>query len=434
MGESSIGTQSINAEKVAGLDVDAFGLRIIENFRGIHRRDEPTRSASLARIHPAVDPRDVLPGYTGDDFRSAHTGDHGFRGVEMLSAHRPDICEFRDIGQEKICDIRDGDFCAIRESARMDDPQHDFKEWLAKKVSPHGEATRLSEATGISRDKITRSKELVSTDIKKRRSVPLNEIREIARYYRELPPGFEGMDWLDDLLTDRVPSTQAVRTGVAIRQARRQRGYVIKQVADALETQSPVIGDWEAGRSTPSPEQFAQLAGFLGVDPQALSYGEPVPVRDELLGDAQFISDREPLPSGPRDVEKLGVVAAGNGEDGDFEFNGEIAELVQRPRGLTGRPGVFALEIISDSMYPAYRKSDIVFCDRAEPQVGDDVVIETFPEDGAKVGKAFVKRLVKRTPSTLVVEQFTPPKELTFDPYAIKHLWRVVPNRELHGY
>lgn len=81
----------------------------------------------------------------------------------------------------------------------MDDPQRELKQWLAEKVSAHGEAKRLASAIGLSSDKITRSKELDSPDPKKRRTLQYEEIRAIAMHYRELPPGYEGMtQWLRD--------------------------------------------------------------------------------------------------------------------------------------------------------------------------------------------------------------------------------------------
>lgn len=73
------------------------------------------------------------------------------------------------------------------------DPQRELKKWLAEKVAPHGTISRLSAATGISNDKLTRSKELESADPKKRRQLKTEEIRAIAEFFREVPPGF---DWV----------------------------------------------------------------------------------------------------------------------------------------------------------------------------------------------------------------------------------------------
>lgn len=231
-----------------------------------------------------------------------------------------------------------------------------------------------------------------------------------------------------------------------IRDVRKERTITLEKLAELTGLSPSFISRMEAGKRGVSLEHAVTIARALSVDVGRITdeYGKeqveaaeralPEPVERDAAppSDAVFISGALPRPTGPRDVEKLGVAAAG--EDGDFQFNGEVIDYVTRPRGLAGRPGVFALEVISDSMYPAYRKGDVIFCDRLDPKIDDDVVIETFPENGETAGKAYVKRLKRRTKSALVVEQFNPPGDLTFDPYAIKHLWRVVPNRELHGY
>jgi phage repressor protein C with HTH and peptisase S24 domain len=82
----------------------------------------------------------------------------------------------------------------------MSDPQYELKQWLAEKLAARGVASKLAEATGMSNDKITRSKELHSDDPKKRRQISLQEIEAMARFFGELPPGFEQMTrWLEDL-------------------------------------------------------------------------------------------------------------------------------------------------------------------------------------------------------------------------------------------
>lgn len=79
----------------------------------------------------------------------------------------------------------------------MSDPQFAVKKWLSEKVSEHGKLSELSSATDIAIDKLSRSKELHASDPKKRRKLQLEEIAKIARFFNELPPGFEGMtQWL----------------------------------------------------------------------------------------------------------------------------------------------------------------------------------------------------------------------------------------------
>ncbi|WP_457814165.1 hypothetical protein [Sinorhizobium meliloti] len=89
----------------------------------------------------------------------------------------------------------------------MSDPQYELKQWLAEKLAARGVASKLAGATGMSNDKITRSKELHSDDPKKRRQISLQEIEAMARFFRELPPGFEQMTrWLEDLPPPPRPS------------------------------------------------------------------------------------------------------------------------------------------------------------------------------------------------------------------------------------
>lgn len=223
------------------------------------------------------------------------------------------------------------------------------------------------------------------------------------------------------------------RIGAAIKTARKRRGLRGRHIAENLKTTVGSVGNWESGQNRPSSENLFKLAELLQIDAGALARGQVLYLEAaESLADAQIVTDMHVLRQGPTDVEQLGI--ARGGADGEFSFNGAVAGYVKRPAGLLNEPRVFALEILSDSMIPRYEEGEIIYCDAKTPKIGDYVVIETFPESEGANGKAFVKRLKKRTKSAIVVEQYNPPKDLTFDPYAIKHLWRVVPSRELHGY
>ncbi|MCO6050878.1 helix-turn-helix domain-containing protein [Mesorhizobium sp. RP14(2022)] len=233
--------------------------------------------------------------------------------------------------------------------------------------------------------------------------------------------------------------------GERIKAARKAAGLTQQDIASYFGINRVSVTQWEKDTTRPDPSRLMKLAEFLQTTAEWLldgrgnqnapglgrSTAKPTVDLEDIPADAVFTSGEQKRYQGAHDVEKLGVVAGG--DDGDFHFNGEVIEHVARPRGLIGRAGVFSLEVISDSMYPAYRKGDPIYCDRTEPQPGDDIVIETFAEEGEKNGKSYVKRLVRRTKAQLIVEQFNPPSELTFDRYAVKHVWRVVPVRELHG-
>lgn len=81
----------------------------------------------------------------------------------------------------------------------MSDPQYALKRWFNEKTSPHGVKSRLGEATGYTPTQISRMRNIETDDPKKRQEIPLDMIEGAARFFQELPPGFEGMlSWLDD--------------------------------------------------------------------------------------------------------------------------------------------------------------------------------------------------------------------------------------------
>jgi len=224
-----------------------------------------------------------------------------------------------------------------------------------------------------------------------------------------------------------------IKIGDAIRTARKQRGLVMRQVAAAAGVSTGAVGNWERGANVLAMENLQSVASFLQIDPVALSNGELKYLGDEVtLADAEIISELGPAPSGPMDVEILGVAVGG--DDGDFTLNGEVSGYARRPPGIAHLRKVFALHVLSDSMVPRYDPGEMIYCGGRDAVPGDHVVIETFPEKDEQVGKAYVKKLVSRTQKELVCLQYNPNKTLTFNPYAVKNVWRIIPLRELLGF
>ncbi|MER9232198.1 helix-turn-helix transcriptional regulator [Mesorhizobium sp. M0622] len=230
-----------------------------------------------------------------------------------------------------------------------------------------------------------------------------------------------------------VKTALSVKVGAAIRRARKQRGLVMRHIAEHNDTDVAAVGNWETGRNLPKTENLLKTAAFLRVDPVALGKGEVVFLEDSgPVADAEIVTDPGPLPAGPMDIQLLGTAVGG--DDGDFTFNGQPAGYVQRPPGIRHLRNVFALHVLSDSMVPRYEPGEMIYCGGREAVPGDHVVIETLPEENEHNGKAFIKKLVKRTAAELIVEQYNPPKTLTFNRYAIKNVFRVIPLKELLGY
>jgi phage repressor protein C with HTH and peptisase S24 domain len=233
-------------------------------------------------------------------------------------------------------------------------------------------------------------------------------------------------------LISMAKSELRLKIGTAIRTARKRRGLVQRNLAEHMGIEVAAVGMWESGRNLPSTENLMKTAELLRVDPAALSRGDILYTDDEPLADAEIISEPAAPPTGPLDVKLMGV--SYGGDDGDFSFNGEVSGYVRRPPGIAGMNNVFALHVLSDSMVPRYDPGEIIYCGGREPVPGDHVVVETFPEAEGQAGKSFIKKLKQRTGREIIVEQYNPAKEITFDRYAIKHLWRVIPLKELLGF
>lgn len=222
-------------------------------------------------------------------------------------------------------------------------------------------------------------------------------------------------------------------TGSVLRTARKQKGMVLREVALPLGLSPQAVGNWETGANDITMDNLRKVSGLLGIDAEAASRGQLVYLDDEELSEATRITSVTRVPAlGPKDVELLGVVVGG--DDADFEFNGEVIDYVRRPPGIATTQGVFASQVIGTSMIPRFEPGEVIYAGGKQPVNGEYVIIELFPAGNAKNGKCFIKKLVSRKPTEIICEQFNPAKQMTFDPYAIKKMSRIIPWQELLGY
>lgn len=210
-------------------------------------------------------------------------------------------------------------------------------------------------------------------------------------------------------------------------------------------------------------EDRAKLADLLGVDESSLRTGTPLFVdpRDPLIaeyagakpaparaGPSTGLRDHpHPAPAppapddprlaardAPRDVPVLGIAVAGNGDEFDFSFNGEIVDHFRRPPGIAFVRNAFAVIVNSPSMEPWISPGDPVFINPNRPaRPGDRVLVELYGE-GSAAGPGFVKIFQRKTPSKLILGQYSPPRDDIELPLArVKNIWRIVPWAELIG-
>jgi phage repressor protein C with HTH and peptisase S24 domain len=148
--------------------------------------------------------------------------------------------------------------------------------------------------------------------------------------------------------------------------------------------------------------------------------------------DAPTLPDRHEM---PKDVPVWGTAAGANG-DGAFLLNaldGAI-DYVRRPPALAAARDVFAIYVESDSMAPRFEPGELVYCDPRRPVVpGRYVVLTVQSEDPGEPPRSYVKRLVRRTASEVILEQFNPPKELRFAANRVSQMVRVLDWPEVLG-
>jgi phage repressor protein C with HTH and peptisase S24 domain len=231
--------------------------------------------------------------------------------------------------------------------------------------------------------------------------------------------------------------------GERIVQARKDVGLTQRQVGDHFGVTANAISLWEKDETAPSAARIEELAKLLNVTFTWLATGEG-DMRLILHGDPNQPAPRlhrardvqtTPLPSRntmPQNLPVLGVTAGGDG--GDFDLNGETIDYLLRPPGLAGVRDAFALFVISDSMYPRFAQGETVFVHPHRPvRPGDDVVVELKAPEGQAL-HCYLKRLVKRTASELVLEQFNPPRRDIRIPVAkVRNVYRILTPNELLG-
>jgi phage repressor protein C with HTH and peptisase S24 domain len=172
---------------------------------------------------------------------------------------------------------------------------------------------------------------------------------------------------------------------------------------------------------------------------EALVPSETTAPSDEPLPPSNVIPalDAPPAPimgSMPRDIPVMGT--ANGGRDDEFII-GEVIQYAPRPYALAGRTGIFAIFVVGHSMVPWRQPGEAVYVDRLrQPQIGSHVLVQmkaTGP-DGDPEHAAVVKRLVKVTPTHLVLAQYNPAKDDIRVPRSkVAATYRVLETDELLG-
>lgn len=122
-----------------------------------------------------------------------------------------------------------------------------------------------------------------------------------------------------------------------------------------------------------------------------------------------------PAPELPeRQIPVYGVAVGGS--DGRMKFNGERLDMVGCPPELKNAANAYAVYVTGDSMVPSFKPGQLAWVNpNLSARTGDDVIVQLRPADEAEAPEGFIKELVRRTPSQLIVKQYNPEMEIRFE-------------------
>lgn len=132
-----------------------------------------------------------------------------------------------------------------------------------------------------------------------------------------------------------------------------------------------------------------------------------------------------------KDIEVRGTIAGSMA--GAFQFEGGVVDYVARPPGLANAKGVYALYVEGTSMVPEHKPGELRFISAFKhPNVGDTVAITArYTPNGPY--ESFIKTLVRRSASKIIVAQLNPEAQIEFNPQFVVSMHKVLTMNELFG-
>lgn len=195
-----------------------------------------------------------------------------------------------------------------------------------------------------------------------------------------------------------------------------------------------------SGRSiNPRIDTLANLAEALETTPEWLLNGDGPPPPPPVLSEkpesnarATNIRFHGRTAIGQRNLPVMGTAAGSLGK-GAFRIEGGVIDYVLRPEVLRNVTDAYGIYVEGESMDPAHPHGELRIVHPHRPcQIGDTIIIVAkFTVDGPT--EAWIKRLVKRTPQKLIVEQFNPRATIEFERDFIVSCHKVLTLNDLLG-
>ncbi len=205
-----------------------------------------------------------------------------------------------------------------------------------------------------------------------------------------------------------------------------ERGLSMKEASERMGRNHAYLQQFlERGIPAALPEEARErLAGLLGLRPDSLRSGGPL---------------SRPGPRGPylrlppaNPADRIPVMGVGEGGgEGKSLWNGEVVDYVARPPALSGAPSGYATYVIGTSMEPRYHPGELIYVHPGKPvTAGAYVLVQLKPPAEGDPPLALIKRLVKKTATRVVLEQFNPPRQIEAAVRDVVSIHRIVGSGE----
>jgi phage repressor protein C with HTH and peptisase S24 domain len=188
----------------------------------------------------------------------------------------------------------------------------------------------------------------------------------------------------------------------------------------------------------PRADTLSKLAQVLQTTEQWLLNGGEVATvgADPALQPSDVREAQVPVPTTlnlPKDMPVLGTAAGSELGQGAFQITTDVVDYVRRPPGLIGARDAYSLYVEGDSMSPRFEPGDLIFVHPHRKPLGGDYVVIQEPDTNNGEPRAFVKRLVKITGTTIRVQQFNPPATIDFIIRPGTRVHKVLTDVDLYG-
>ena len=204
-------------------------------------------------------------------------------------------------------------------------------------------------------------------------------------------------------------------------------GDRVKERRRALGLSQPQLAKKVGGITYQAIQQLENGGGSRHLVGIARALG----VTAEWLQDGVGPSPAKAVAARPGSADKLKVLGMAEcGADGWSLWNGDVIDLIERPAALVGVPNAYAVYVVGASMEPRYHPGEVVHIHPGRPvDVGAYVLVQRRGKAG-EAPLAVIKRLVKRTGTRTVLEQFNPARTFEIRNDDIVSIHRVVGSGE----